>query len=136
LYFILPLLKKISQIKIFPFRNKIISQIEKTKDAKLEVSPHELKVIHFYAPFFVIGVSVMLWFFIFNMLPVLLTLYVGAIGTLIKVFSLGIETVGWKNLADAFTFIFIHAAYYGTAAYLINRSRKRKARLSLVLETP
>jgi radical SAM protein with 4Fe4S-binding SPASM domain len=136
LYFILPFLKKISQIKLFPFRNKIISQIEKTKDAKLEVSPHELKMIHFYAPFFVVGVSVMLWFFIFNMLPVLFTLYVGAIGTLIKVFSLGIETVGWKNLADAFTFIFIHAAYYGTAAYLINRSRKRKAQLSFALATP
>jgi hypothetical protein len=136
LYFILPLLKKISQIKIFPFRNKIISQIEKTKEAKLEVSLHELKVIHFYAPFFVIGVSVMLWFFIFNMLPVLLTLYVGAVGTLIRALTRGAETVGWRNVADAFTFIFIHAAYYGTAAYLINRSRKRKAQLSFVLANP
>jgi radical SAM protein with 4Fe4S-binding SPASM domain len=135
LYFILPLLKKISRIKFFPFRNKIISQIEKTKDARLEVSPHELKVIHFYAPFFVIGVSVMLWFFIFNLLPVLFILYVGAFGTLIKAVTEGINTVGWRNVADAFTFIFIHAAYYGTAVFLINRSRKRKAQLSFALES-
>jgi radical SAM protein with 4Fe4S-binding SPASM domain len=135
LNFILPFLKKLSQIKIFPFRNKIMSQIEKTKDARLEVSPHELKVIHFYAPFFIIGVSVMLWFFIFNMLPVLFILYVGAFGTLIKGVTEGINTVGWKNIADAFTFIFIHVAYYGTAGYLINRSRKRKAELSFVLAT-
>jgi radical SAM protein with 4Fe4S-binding SPASM domain len=133
LNFILPLLKKLSQIKIFPFRNKIMSQIEKTKDARLEVTPPELKVIHFYAPFFVIGVSVMLWFFIFNMLPVLFILYVGAFGTLIKGFTSGVKTVGLKNIADAFTFIFIHVAYYGTAGYLINRSRKRKAQLSFAL---
>jgi len=136
IHFILPLLKILSQIKILPFRSKVRSHIEKTKDTKLAVSAQELKVIHFYAPFFVIGVSVMLWFFIFNMLPVLLTLYVGAFGTLIRAITMGTKTVGWRNIADAFTFIFIHVAYYGTAVYLINRSRKRKAQLSLVLENP
>ncbi|MGB8656462.1 MAG: radical SAM protein [Candidatus Zixiibacteriota bacterium] len=133
---ILPALKRVSGMGIAPFRNKMNSLIERTKDTRLTASPHELKVIRFYAPFFALGVSVMLWFFIFNLLPVLLTLYVGAFGTLIRAFTLGAATVGWRNIADASTFIFIHVAYYGTAAYLINRSRKRKAQLSLVLSTP
>ena len=133
--FIWPLLNKLSLFRVFPFRGKLRALVEKTKEIRLQVSPHEMRVIRFYAPFLVIGVSVMLWFFIFNMLPVMLILYVGAFGTLIKGIWGGIGSVGWRNMADSFTFIFIHVAYYATAAYLIGRSRKRKTQLDLILET-
>jgi radical SAM protein with 4Fe4S-binding SPASM domain len=133
--FIWPLLKKLSVFSLVPFKNKMRTLVEKTKGIELKASPHEMKVIRLYAPFFVVGVSVMLWFFIFNLLPVMLILYVGAFGTLIKGMLNGIGAVGWKNMTDSFTFIFIHVAYYGTAIYLISRSRKRKSQLDLVLQT-